>query len=187
MHGHHDFAARARRTFVCACGAPPGAPTPCSSERRGPQPRRRPFSGGNVAAMRAVRTVDGAVQVVEVPEPNGDGVVVDVVASGICGSDLHLLTWGVAGTLGHEFAGFADGAPVAVQPSVPCGACDLCQEGRSELCRTLLERMYGISLDGGLADRVIVDPSCVVPLPPGLDPGTGALTEPLAVAVHAAH
>src|SRR5207302_3679300 len=126
--------------------------------------------------------------VVEVPEPNGDGVVVDVVASGICGSDLHLLTWGVAGTLGHEFAGrLADGTPVAVQPSVPCGTWDRCREDRSELCRSLLERRYGISLDGGLADRVVVDPGCIVPLPAGLEPETAALAEPLAVAVHAAH
>jgi 2-desacetyl-2-hydroxyethyl bacteriochlorophyllide A dehydrogenase len=90
--------------------------------------------------------------------------------------------------MGHEFAGrLADGTPVAVQPSVPCGDCDLCTSGRSELCRTLLERMYGVSLDGGLADKVLVDPSCIVPLPAGIDMAAAALAEPLAVAVHAVH
>ncbi|HAQ23359.1 MAG TPA: alcohol dehydrogenase, partial [Acidimicrobiaceae bacterium] len=40
--------------------------------------------------MRAVRTVDGAFTVVEVPDPEGGGVLVDVAAAGICGSDLHM-------------------------------------------------------------------------------------------------
>jgi 2-desacetyl-2-hydroxyethyl bacteriochlorophyllide A dehydrogenase len=140
--------------------------------------------------MRAVRTVDGAVTVVEVPEPAGagDGVVVDVSACGICGSDLHLLSWGLPVTLGHELAGrLVDGTPVAVQPSVPCGSCEYCRAGQSELCTTLLERMYGVSLDGGLAEQILVDASCIVPLPTGLDPAAAALAEPLAVGVHAAN
>jgi 2-desacetyl-2-hydroxyethyl bacteriochlorophyllide A dehydrogenase len=138
--------------------------------------------------MRAVRTVDGAVAVVEVPEPVGDGVVVDVSACGICGSDLHLVSWGLPATLGHEFAGrLADGTPVAVQPSVPCGSCQFCAAGRSELCTTLTERMYGVSLDGGLADRILIDVNCIVPLPAGLEPASAALAEPLAVGVHAAN
>src|SRR3712207_134320 len=112
--------------------------------------------------MRAVRTVDGAVAVVDVPEPSGDGVVVDVVSSGICGSDLHLVPFNMPTTLGHEFAGrLADGTPVAIQPSVPCGTCDRCQAGEDQQCRTIVSRMYGISVDGGLADKVIVDRSCL--------------------------
>src|SRR2546423_4516333 len=56
---------------------------------------RRPgapdLPGVIVPPMRAVRTVDGAVAVADVPEPTGDGVVVDAAACGICGSDLQLL------------------------------------------------------------------------------------------------
>jgi 2-desacetyl-2-hydroxyethyl bacteriochlorophyllide A dehydrogenase len=138
--------------------------------------------------MRAVRAVDGAVRVVDVPEPTGDGVVVDVVACGICGSDLHLLEWGLPATLGHEFTGrLDDGSLVAVQPNVPCGTCTYCTSGRSQLCVTLLERMYGVSLDGGLAERVVVDAGCIVPLPTGLDAASAALAEPFAVGVHAAN
>jgi threonine dehydrogenase-like Zn-dependent dehydrogenase len=46
--------------------------------------------------------------------------------------------------------------------------------------------LHGVSVDGGLADEVIVDQRCVVPLAPGVDPAIGALVEPLAVGMHAA-
>jgi 2-desacetyl-2-hydroxyethyl bacteriochlorophyllide A dehydrogenase len=51
-------------------------------------------------------------------------------------------------------------------------------------CRTLLERMYGVSLDGGLADEIVVDPATVIPVPESMRPRVAALAEPLAVGVH---
>ena len=142
--------------------------------------------------MRAVRSAGESVQIARIAEPqarpDGETVVVDVASSGICGTDLHLLSNGVEATLGHEFAGvLADGTAVCVQPSVPCGTCDGCEAGNEQVCRTHLERMYGVSLDGGLADKVLVNRKCLVPLPAGVAPGIGALVEPLAVAVHAIH
>ena len=44
--------------------------------------------------MRAVRCVDGRATVVEVAAPTGDEVRVQVVSSGVCGSDLHMLELG---------------------------------------------------------------------------------------------
>ena len=41
--------------------------------------------------MRAVRPADAGVVVADAPDPGGPGETVEVVASGICGSDLHLL------------------------------------------------------------------------------------------------
>lgn len=137
--------------------------------------------------MRAVRvTGPGVVEVADVEAPGGDGVRVRVVACGICGSDLHLAGFGpLQCTLGHEFAGLLDdGTPVVVEPHVPCGTCDICATGPSHLCRTILRRMYGISLDGGLAEEVIVDPVAVLPLPETVPVASAALVEPLAVAVH---
>ena len=43
-----------------------------------------------------------------------------------------------------------------------------------------------MSVDGGLADEVVVDRRCLVPLAAGVDPAIGALVEPLAVGIHAA-
>jgi len=141
--------------------------------------------------MRAVRaTGDGGVGVVDVPATvpahAADPVRVRVRSCGICASDLHLAAWNLPVTLGHEFAGVLDdGTAVAVQPNVWCGECDRCRAGETQQCRTGLSRLHGVSVDGGLADEVIVDRSCVVPLPVGVDPTVGALVEPLSVAVHA--
>lgn len=141
--------------------------------------------------MRAVRSTDNGVEVVTVPtpEPTGDQVRVRVTSAGICASDLHLVDFGaLPPTLGHEFAGLLDDdTPVAVRPTVACGTCDLCLHGREHLCRTIGERMYGVSLDGGMADEVLVDSSCVVPLPASIDPADASLVEPLAVAMHGVH
>ena len=137
--------------------------------------------------MRAVRVAGpGAIETVEVPTPVADeGVRVRVSACGICGSDLHLVGWGVQVTLGHEIAGVLDdGTPVVVEPQVPCGTCDRCTAGMRNHCRTLLERMYGVSLDGGLADEIVVAPGTVIPVPATMAPRVAALAEPLAVGIH---
>ena len=135
--------------------------------------------------MRAVRRTDRGIEVVEVPPP-GEGVRVRITSAGICGSDLHLAATGpLPQTLGHEFGGVLDdGTAVAVRPYVPCGSCGPCTGGRPYLCITGLTRFYGVSIDGGMADEIAVDPSCLVPLPAGVDPADAGLAEPVAVAVH---
>ena len=57
--------------------------------------------------MRAVRCREGKVELVQLPQPQGDGVRVRIRSAGICGSDLHLLGSAFApkSTLGHEMAG----------------------------------------------------------------------------------
>ncbi len=108
-------------------------------------------------------------------------------SSGICGSDLHMIEWGpMPVTLGHEVAGHLDdGSPVAVWPLVACGTCDRCAAGEVSQCRTGPGQVYGIGRDGGMADVLVVDPVCIVPLPDGLDVGDAALVEPIACGVHA--
>lgn len=137
--------------------------------------------------MRAVRVRDGRPRVLEVERPRGDGVRVRVGAAGICGSDLHLLALGAAPavTLGHEVAGWApDGRPVAVEPLEPCGRCAECAVGAYHLCDRIMAAMPGISVDGGMADEMVVPERCLVPLPRGLEVDDAALVEPLAVAIH---
>ena len=140
-------------------------------------------------AMRAVRHTASGIEVQHVPdlEADGDGVVVQVVSSGICGSDLHMLEWGAMPfTLGHEIGGrLEDGTPVTVWPLVPCEACDRCLAGEPQQCRTGVSRIYGVGPEGGMADRMLVDPRNVVHLPNGLSPADACLVEPIACSVHA--
>jgi 2-desacetyl-2-hydroxyethyl bacteriochlorophyllide A dehydrogenase len=124
------------------------------------------------------------------PEPEPGDVLVDVRAVGICGSELE----GFRSqspfrvpplVMGHEIAGLRveDGQPVAINPLIACGACDLCLRGLRNVCRH--RTLVGIQRAGGFAERVAVPASCCVPLPDGMPFEAAALAEPLANAIHA--
>lgn len=139
--------------------------------------------------MRAVRIVDGAPAPVDAPEPEGEGVLVEIVSASICGSDLHLIDAGMVEgrILGHEFAGRTpDGTAVAVEPVGRCGTCTSCAAGSFNHC-TGGAVAYGIFADGGMAERIVVPEESLVPLPAGVDLASASLVEPLAVAVHGVH
>ena len=141
--------------------------------------------------MKAVRCIDGRMQLCDVPRPvPGDGqVLVAVASAGICSSDLHMARLGLLDpgiTVGHEIAGrLLDGTPVVVEPVTPCGQrCDFCDGGAYNLCPTSVRQVLGIGVDGGMAEYVAADAAGIVPLP-GIDDGVDAsLVEPLAVCVH---
>jgi 2-desacetyl-2-hydroxyethyl bacteriochlorophyllide A dehydrogenase len=145
----------------------------------------------------------GSVEVRDVPEPEPrpGWLIVEVGACGICGTDLHIL----AGEFplatypcipGHEFAGtvvavgddidgFTVDDRVGVMPSVFCGTCHFCRNGRANLC----ERGggFGTSLPGGFAERVAVLATHAYHLPDHLSFAEAAMIEPLACVVHGFH
>jgi threonine dehydrogenase-like Zn-dependent dehydrogenase len=139
--------------------------------------------------VRGVRNTAEGIRVVDTAGSAPDGVRVTVTSSGICGSDLHMVSFGpVPVTLGHEFCGrLDDGTPVAVLPVAPCGHCARCLAGEEQVCAEALGATYGVSRDGGLADEVWVDPRCakVVEHPAAFD--HAHLVEPVAVALHGVH
>lgn len=137
--------------------------------------------------MLGVRCIEGQVEVVELPEPAGEGIRVNLRSAGICGSDLHLLdsVFAPRVTLGHEMAGeLADGTAVAVEPLAICGECDCCQRGDYNLCRRGPGTLMGVGLDGGMSETIVVPERCLVPLAPGVSARDACLVEPMAVAVH---
>jgi threonine dehydrogenase-like Zn-dependent dehydrogenase len=134
--------------------------------------------------MRGVRWTDDGIEVAEVPEPTGDGLVLRVAAASICGTDLDFLRHAEPRhVLGHEFAGWVGELPYAVEPTVFCGRCDQCRSGSTQRCPN--DRInIGINRDGGLADRVLVPDYGLVPLPEGLSVDDASLVEPTSVAWH---
>jgi len=136
--------------------------------------------------MRAVMSKDGGVFVVDTPMPAGDGVLITVTNSGICGSDLHTVALGKSGVIiGHEFGGYTeDGQLVAVRPTGECGHCRWCITGAPNRCAEAVSQLYGGTINGGLADYAMVDPVRITHMPAGTDPTHVGLVEPLAVAVH---
>jgi 2-desacetyl-2-hydroxyethyl bacteriochlorophyllide A dehydrogenase len=147
----------------------------------------------------------------EIPEPEVSvgTVKIRVVCSGICGSDVSLyetapvpVVWphplvGSPGphVLGHEFAGYVtevgdgvDGVPVgalvAVQPSFEDGSCAACRRGEPNLCEQF--GFLGVNGGGGgFSEYVVAAADKVFVLPDGFTPETGALVEPLRVALRA--
>jgi len=127
------------------------------------------------------------------PRPREGETLVRVTAVGLCGSDLHWFAEGQIGetrltrplVLGHELAGVTpDGRRVAVDPAVPCQACDLCLEGHPNLCEETRFAGHGED-DGGLREWLAWPERCLVPLPASLSDADGAMLEPLGVALHA--
>lgn len=153
----------------------------------------------------AVLDPGGTVAVVERPRPSPaeTDVVVDVSAVGICGSDLHYYEHGRIGdyvvdapiVLGHESAGvvaavgddvtdLSVGDRVALEPGVPCRACEYCRSGRYNLCPDV-EFMATPPHDGAFAEAVAWPADYAYRLPDSVDERSGALAEPVSVALHA--
>lgn len=138
--------------------------------------------------MKAVRNAPPSVEVVDVDEPEGEGDLVRVVATGICASDLKYLQYGSTQIAGHEFAGLLeDGTAVAVEGFFGCGTCEQCRQGTYNMCTTGLPTALGMLSPGGMSEYFRAPRHVLVPLPPGLDVADAALVEPASVAWHACH
>jgi NAD+-dependent secondary alcohol dehydrogenase Adh1 len=136
------------------------------------------------------------LELVELPVPElsrATDVLVRIGGAGVCATDLHAIDGlmepaGVSlpRVLGHENAGWVDGAgvdvttvatgdAVLVYPPYSCGLCVACRRGNDMLCAR--HEFTGLSVDGGFAEYVLVDERSLLPLPAGV--------EPAAVAPHA--
>jgi len=155
--------------------------------------------------MKAVSCARGTLSVVEVPDPRpGPGqLVLDVRACGICGSDLHakdhadqltdvMATMGypdfmrsdTATVMGHEFSGVITERGSKTPKKL--------KEGMTVVSFPLVRTHGAVQLTGlsplapgGYAERVLVEASLTFLVPNGLSAELAALTEPMAVALHA--
>lgn len=132
------------------------------------------------------------------PTPDSSSAILSVEATGICGTDLHLLEGDISQARypvvpGHEFCGEVVAAGrgvtnlrvgdfVAVDPNLPCGHCQFCRVGRSNLCENY--RALGVTLNGAAAEFVSVPSANAFALPPDIPRRWGTLVEPLSCAVH---
>ena len=120
--------------------------------------------------MRAVRSTRPGVTVVDVDEPEGPGELIKITSASICASDLGYIEMGSTMVLGHELAGVTeDGRAVAIEAIFGCGECDLCLEGRYNLCATTGTTALGVMADGGMSEWFRAPARSLVDLPDGLD------------------
>lgn len=146
---------------------------------------------------------EGSVRVEERPVPQiqaADDVLVRIVCSGLCGSDIPRIFAKGAHyypiTLGHEFSGHVEacgadvkdlqaGDAVACIPLLPCFSCPECEKGYYSLCKQY--QFVGSRSDGGNAEYIVVKRANLFRLPAEMAIEDGAFIEPVTVGLHAFH
>lgn len=114
----------------------------------------------------------------DTPKPRHGELVVKMMASGVCHTDIDVLHGRYGNSTfplvpGHEYAGqivevgadvgqFKVGDRVVVDPNLHCGACRACQKGLYNLCDQL--GAYGVTLNGGFAEYSLVKASNLMPI-----------------------
>ncbi|MFC7307894.1 L-threonine 3-dehydrogenase [Streptomyces monticola] len=145
------------------------------------------------------------LRLADVPEPSiGPGdVLIKVLRTGICGTDLHIRAWdGWAQqairtplVVGHEFVGdvvaigrdvvdVAVGDRVSGEGHLVCGKCRNCQAGRRHLCRATVG--LGVGRDGAFAEYVALPSANVWVHRVPVDLDIAAIFDPFGNAVHTA-
>lgn len=132
------------------------------------------------------------------PTPGRGQVRLRPIAVGICGTDLHIVDGSFPSrpplVLGHEVAGLVygvgagvdgivDGDLVCIEPHEYCGMCRYCRTGREHLC--VRKEAYGVHLDGGMQEALVVSARTVYRVPTGVSPTVAAMAEPVACCIHA--
>lgn len=135
----------------------------------------------------------------KIPIPKAGEVLVKIIATGICGSDVHFFNNKRIGNtvikgpiiLGHECSGIIEdsnkaayqiGDRVVIEPGFYCNNCEYCRKGKYNLC-TQMEFLGTYPKDGTFVEYITVPEYCVFGIPDNISYEEGALIEPTAVAI----
>ena len=145
------------------------------------------------------------LQLQEMPQPTVgiNDVLIRVLRTGICGTDIHIYDWDdwaqrtipVPMVIGHEFVGeivqvgsnvndFHPGELVSGEGHVVCGRCRNCMAGRRHLCA----HTSGVGVDraGCFAEFIALPMTNLWRHEPTIDRDTAAIFDPFGNAVHTA-
>lgn len=141
----------------------------------------------------------------EVPEPTIgiSDVLIQVLRTGICGTDLHIYKWDawarktvpVPLVIGHEFVGrivavgsnvhdFRVGDIVSGEGHVVCGHCRNCLAGRRHLCKDT--QGIGVNRPGAFAEYIALPVTNVWVHDPNIPRDVQSIFDPFGNAVHTA-
>ncbi|PIG88736.1 hypothetical protein AARAC_000520 [Aspergillus arachidicola] len=136
---------------------------------------------------------------------NPQDVIVQIVYTGVCGSDVHFWLHGGIRTyvseakpltMGHEASGMihrvgsgvttlVPGDRVAIEPGYPCRRCARCKIGRYNLCPEMKFAADPPFTHGTLTKYFKVPADFCYKIPDNMSLSDAVLMEPLAVAIHA--
>lgn len=141
----------------------------------------------------------------DVPRPTigDDDVLIRVLRTGVCGTDLHIYDWDdwarkhvpVPVVIGHEFVGeivetgasvtgLSVGDLVSGEGHVVCGTCRNCRAGRRHMCART--DSVGMTRPGAFAEYLALPAGNVWQHRPGIDLDVAAVFDPFGNAVHTA-
>ncbi|MEZ5275633.1 MAG: L-threonine 3-dehydrogenase [Opitutaceae bacterium] len=138
-----------------------------------------------------------------IPSPGPNEVLIKVLATSICGTDLHIYKWDSWAQrtikppmiIGHEFVGeiaeigssvvgLKVGELVDGEGHIVCGVCRNCRAGRRHLCKDTLG--VGVNRDGAFAEFLCIPAANVVPVPRSIPLDVLSCFDPLGNATHTA-
>jgi threonine 3-dehydrogenase len=138
---------------------------------------------------------------VDIPRPADRDVLIRVLRTSICGTDLHIYEWDdwarqtipVPMTVGHEFMGeivrlgpevhgLEVGLRVAGEGHITCGHCRNCRAGRRHFCHN--HEGLGVTRTGAFAEYVTLPAENVFPIPPHISDDIASVLDPLGNATH---
>ncbi len=159
-----------------------------------------------MAKMKAVvktKPTPGAELVdVDVPVPGPNDVLVKVIATSICGTDLHIYEWNkwaqnrikkLPQIMGHELSGevielgtnvrhIKQGDIISAETHIACGHCYLCHTGYAHIC--INGSIFGVDVNGVFADYAVVPAANAWVLEEKIPKDFASVMEPLGNAVH---
>ena len=155
-------------------------------------------------ALVKVRAEPGLwLEDVPVPPVGRDDVLIKVLHTGVCGTDLHIFEWDgwaqanvtVPMVIGHEFVGeivelgadvhdLAVGDLVSGEGHLVCGRCRNCVAGRRVQCART--KGIGVNHPGAFAEFIALPAGNVWRHHPGIEPVVAAIFDPFGNAVHTA-
>lgn len=141
------------------------------------------------------------MQEIDVPEIGVNEVLIKVVKSAICGTDLHIYLWDewaqktipTPMTIGHEYVGyvakmgsevveFKEGDRVTGEGHIACGHCRNCRRGRQHICETTIG--IGVNIDGAFAEYVKIPATNVMKVHDQISDEVAAIMDPFGNATH---
>jgi threonine 3-dehydrogenase len=153
-----------------------------------------------------VKTVAGrGLELTDVPVPQvgHDDVLIRILKTAICGTDVHIFQWdewasrtvpvplvvghefvGVIAELGGDVRGLQVGELVTGEGHIVCGHCRNCRAGRRHLCVNTIS--IGATRDGAFAEYLVLPSSNIWVADPAIPLDVLAICDPLGNAAHTA-
>ena len=153
-------------------------------------------------AIQKTRRAPGADLIdAPVPKVSDDMVLCKVLATSICGTDVHIYNWDPWAEkrikppmiFGHEFCGevvevgplvkkIKVGDRISAETHIPCHACKQCRTGNMHICKNL--KIVGVDTQGCFAEYAMIPEICCIKNDPSMPADIASVQEPFGNAVH---